>query len=154
MTNSPDHDGFLSLALGATFLLASNVVGHGVYIKPDPRGALLLAAAGLLFFALAHNRAHHWRDTFVRILQLVLALGAFSIVAALVGGALREFRRMASQEWGAIPPPQLIFGAIYAVASLAALLGISIKLRHHAAAVASSSAADETQAADPLDVLV
>ena len=97
MTHSPEPHGFFSLSLGATFLLASNVVGHGVCIRPDPRRALLLAAAGLLFFTLAHSRAHRWHDKFLRMLQLV-ALGAFSIVAALVVSSLQEFRRIASQD--------------------------------------------------------
>jgi hypothetical protein len=57
----------------------------------------LLAAAGLLFFTLAHSRAHRWHDKFLRMLQLV-ALGAFSIVAALVVSSLQEFRRIASQD--------------------------------------------------------
>jgi hypothetical protein len=119
----------MSLSLGAVSLLASNVVGHGICIRPDPRGALLLAAAGLLFFALAQSRAYRWREKFLRLLQLVLALGAFSIVAALITGDLQEFHRLASQDWGAVPPPQLIFASIYAMASLAALLGISVKAR-------------------------
>ncbi len=131
MVNSPDRNGLIALSLGTIFLLASNVVGHGVGIGPDPRGALLLAAAGLLFFVLADHRIERWRGKFVRVLQLVLALGTFSVVAALVVGALREFHQVASQDWGAIPPPQLIFATTYTLASLAALLGISINARRH-----------------------
>jgi len=59
----------------------------------------------------------------------VLALSAFSVVAALVVGALREFHRAAGQDWGAIPPPQLIFATTYTLISLVALLGISIQAR-------------------------
>ena len=129
MTYSPDHTGSLSLTLGTAFLLASNVMGHGVYIKPDPRAALLLAAAGLLFFVIADHHTREWREKFLRVVQLVLALGAFSVVAAFVVRDLQEFHRIASRDWGAIPPPQLIFSTIYAVASLVALLGISIHTR-------------------------
>jgi hypothetical protein len=114
-----------------TFLLASNVVGHGIGIAPDPRCALLLAAAGLLFFVLAAHHLQRWQEKFLRILQHVLALGAFSVVAAMVEGALQEFHRRPSQDWGAIPPPQLIFSTTYALASLAALLGVSIHARRH-----------------------
>ncbi len=126
MTISPDRTGTISLTLGTAFLLASNVMGHGVCIKPDPRGALLLAAAGLLFFVIADHHTQQWREKFLRIMQLLLALGTFSVVAAFVVRDLQEFHRMAPQDWGAIPPPQLIFSAIYALASLVALLGISI----------------------------
>jgi len=131
MTSSPDRNGLISLFLGTTFLLAGNVVGHGIGIAPDPRGALLLAAAGLLFFVFADSRSARWREKFLRVLQLVLALGIFSVVAAMVVGALQEFHRVASQDWGAIPPPQLIFSTTYALASLTALLGVSIHARRH-----------------------
>lgn len=129
MSISPDRTGSISLSLGTAFLLASNVMGHGVCIKPDPRGALLLAAAGLLFFVLADHHTQQWREKFLRIMQLVLALGTFSVVAAFVVRDLEEFHRVAGQDWGAIPPPQLIFSVIYALASLVALLGISINAR-------------------------
>ncbi|HVP50708.1 MAG TPA: hypothetical protein VMT05_01240 [Terriglobales bacterium] len=129
MTNSPDRTCLISLSLGTSFLVASNVMGHGVGLAPDPRGALLLAAAGLLFFVLADSRSQ-W-EKFLRVLQLVLALGTFSVVAALLVEALQEFHRLASQDWGAIPPPQLIYSVIYALASLVTLLGISVKERRH-----------------------
>jgi len=131
MTSSPDRSFLISLSLGTTFLVASNVVGHGVGIAPDPRAALLLAAAGLLFFVIADSRSQRWRDKFLRVLQPVLALGTFSVVAALVMGALQELHRVAAQDWGAIPPPQLIFSATYALASLVTLLGISIHARRN-----------------------
>jgi len=131
MISSPDRNGLISLSLGTTFLVASNVVGHGVGIAPDPRGALLLAAAGLLFFVLAGSRSQRWREKFLRVLQIVMALDTFSVVAALVKGALQDLHRVASQDWGAIPPPQLIFSATYALASLVTLLGISINARRH-----------------------
>jgi len=123
--------GLISLFLGTAFLLGSNVVGHGIGVAPDPRRALLLAAAGLLFFVLADYSLDRWRERFLRMLQLVLALGAFSVVAALVQGALREFHGLAAQDWGAIPPPQLVFSTTYALASLAALLGVSIYIRRY-----------------------
>jgi vacuolar-type H+-ATPase subunit I/STV1 len=131
MTSSPDRIGVISLSLGTTFLVASNVVGHGVGIAPDPRAGLLLAAAGLLFFVLADSHPLRWREKFLGVLQVVLALGTFSVVAALVVGAMQEFHRVASRDWGAIPPPQLIFSATYALASLVTLLGISIHARRH-----------------------
>jgi len=129
MISSPDRTGLILLSLGTAFLLASNVMGHGVGIAPDPRGALLLAATGLLFFVVAENYLQRWGEAFLQVLQLVLALGTFSVVAALVVGALREFHRVASQDWGAIPPPQLIFATTYTLASLVALLAISIRVR-------------------------
>jgi len=131
MISSPDRTGLISLSLGTTFLVASNVVGHGVGTAPDPRCALLLAAAGLLFFVLADSRSQRWREKFLRVLQLVLALGTFSVVAAFVVGDLQDFHRVAAQDWGAIPPPQLMFATTYALASLAALLGISVNARRH-----------------------
>ena len=129
MTSSPDRNGLLSLSLGGVFLVASNVMGHGICIKPDPRGALLLAAAGLLFFVVAHSRAQRWRERFIRVLQFVLALSTFSVIAALFVADLREFHRMATEDWGAVPPPQLIFSVTYALASLVLLLGISVSAR-------------------------
>jgi hypothetical protein len=141
MTNSPDRTGLISLALGIASLLASNVMGHGVGTAPDPRDALLLAAAGLLFFVLAGSSSERWREKFVRVLQLVLALGAFSVVAAFVVRDLQEFHRIAGQDWGAIPPPQMIFAVTYTLASLAGLLGISIHARQRSAAAADLSAA-------------
>jgi len=135
MMNSPERNGLISLAVGATFLLASNVVGHGVGTRPDPRGGLLLAATGLLFFVFADSRSEHWREKFLRVLRLVLALGTFSAVAAFVVRDLQEFHRVAAQDWGAIPPPQLIFATTYALASLVALLGISINTRQRRSSV-------------------
>jgi hypothetical protein len=143
MTNSPNRTGLISVALGIASLLASNVMGHGIATAPDPRGALLLAAAGLLFFVLAGSSSEQWREKIVRVLQLVLALSTFSVVAALVAGDLQEFHRIAGQDWGAIPPPQLVFAVTYTLASLLALLGISIHARHH-----SASSADVPAGAD------
>jgi len=131
MTSSPDYTGLISLSLGVASLVASNVVGHGVGTAPDPRGGLLLAATGLLFFVLADSRPRRWREKFLGLLQLVLALGTFSVVAALVVGALHEFHRLACKDWGAIPPPQLIFATTYALASLVTLLGTSIHTRRY-----------------------
>ena len=113
MILSADRNGLFSLTLGTLFLLASNVMGHGVCIKPDPRAALLLAAGGLLFLVLAEHRSARWREQFLRVLQLLLALGTFSVVAAFVVRDLQEFRQMASQDWGEIPPPQLIFATTH-----------------------------------------
>jgi len=129
MISIPERTGLISLSLGTALLLASNVMGHGVGILPDPRGALLLAAAGLLFFVFADSRSEHWREKFLRVLRLVLALGTFSAVAAFVVRDLQEFHRVAAQDWGAIPPPQLIFATTYTLISLVALLGISIHAR-------------------------
>ena len=133
MRNSPERIGSISLFLGTAFLLASNVMGHGICIHPDPRGALLMSAAGLLLFAIAYFHAQRWRERFIRVLQLVLALSTFSLVAALVIADLQEFHRMAIQDWGAIPSPQLIFSVTYALASLLALLGITIGVRRRPA---------------------
>jgi len=127
MVNSPDRSGLISLFLGTAFLVASNLAGHGVGIKPDPRSGLMLAAIGLLFFVIADKHSKDWREKFLGVLQLVLALGTFSVIAAFVVRDLQEFHQMAFQDWGAIPPPQLIFSAIYALASLATLLGITIR---------------------------
>ncbi len=121
--SSEDRTGLTSLAIGTAFLLTSNVLGHGICIPPDLRGALLLAAAGLLCCMLAYAHAQKWREQFLRMLQVVLALGVFSVVAALLVADLREFHYLATQDWGAIPPPQLIFSLTYALASLLALLG-------------------------------
>jgi xanthine/uracil/vitamin C permease (AzgA family) len=129
MITIPDRTGLITVSLGTTFLLASNVMGHGVGVAPDPRSALLLAATGLLFFVLAGNSSEQWREKFVRVLQLVLALGTFSVVAAFVVRDLQEFHQVASQDWGAIPPPQLIFAVTYTLASLGALLAIRIRGR-------------------------
>jgi hypothetical protein len=129
MMNSPERDGLISLSLGTAFLVASNVMGHGVGTKPDPRSALLLAATGLLLFVFGDSRSEHWREKFLGVLQLVLALGTFSVVAAFVVRDLQEFHRVAGQDWGAIPPPQLIFATTYTLISLVALLGISVHAR-------------------------
>lgn len=129
MTASPDRNGLMPLVLGSIFLLASNLMGHGLGFAPDLRGALLLAAIGLLLFALAGRRSE-WRAACLRVLQLMLALGAFSAVAAFIESDLQEFHWTAPQDWGATPPPQVMFATIYAVASLVALLGISVKARH------------------------
>jgi NADH:ubiquinone oxidoreductase subunit 6 (subunit J) len=134
MIISLDRNGLLSLSLGTGFLLASNVMGHGVCIKPDPRAALLLAASGLLFLVLAEHRSERWRETFLRVLQVVLAMGAFSVVAAFVVRDLQEFHQMASQDWGAIPPPQLMFATTYTLASLVTLLGLSVNARRRRSA--------------------
>jgi len=129
-----DRNGLLSLSLGTLFLVASNVMGHGVCIKPNLRGALLLAASGLLFLVLAEHRSERWREAFLRVLQVVLALGAFSVVGALLVDDLREFHRIAAQDWGAIPPPQLIFSTVYTLASLVILLGLNINARRRRSA--------------------
>lgn len=131
--NSPDRSGFLSFFLGATTLLASNLIGHGVGTRPDPRCGLMLAAIGLLLFVIADRHSKQWHEKFCKVMQVVLALGTFSVVAALVARDLQEFHRATYQDWGAIPPPQLIFSATYALASLATLLGIKVQTRHASA---------------------
>jgi len=138
MVNSPDRSGLISLSLGTAILLVSNLIGHGVGTRPDPRCGLMLAAIGLLLFVIAERHSKLWHEKFLRVVQLVLALGAFSVIAAFVMRDLQEFHRTAYQDWGAMPPPQLIFSATYALVSLAALLGINIQMRHNAAAGAAS----------------
>ena len=130
MISIPERSGLISFSLGVVLLLASNIKGHGIGIVPDPTSALLLAAAGLLFFVLADF--DRWNGKLLRLLQLVLALGSFSVVATLMVGAFEKFRPRADQDWGAIPPPQLIFAATYTLASLVTLLVLSIRNRNGA----------------------
>jgi hypothetical protein len=130
MISIPERSGLISFSLGVVLLLASNVKGHGIGIVPDPKSALLLAAAGLLFFVLADF--DRWNGKLLRLLQLVLALGSFSVVATLMVGAFEKFRPRSAHDWGAIPPPQLIFAATYTLASLVTLLVLSIRDRRGA----------------------
>lgn len=130
MISIPERSGLISFSLGVVLLLASNVKGHGIGIVPDPTSALLLAAAGLLFFVLADF--DRWNGKLLRLLQLVLALGSFSVVATLLVGAFEKFRPRSAHDWGAIPPPQLIFAATYTLASLVTLLVLSIRSRRDA----------------------
>ena len=125
MISIPERSGLISFSLGVLLLLASNIKGHGIGFVPNPRAALLLAAAGLLFFVLAD--LDRWSGKLLRLLQLVLALSSFSVVAALLIGAVRQLRPQAGQDWGAIPSPQLIFAATYTLASLLTLLVLNIK---------------------------
>jgi len=99
-----------------------NELYHQVYLSPadDPQHLQYVTPTGLASTV--------WD---LRVLQLVLALGAFSVVAAVVVRDLQEFHRIAAQDWGAIPPPQLIFSTAYALASLVTLLGVSIYARRH-----------------------
>ena len=50
----------------------------------------------------------------------------------LMIGAFEKFRPRSAHDWGAIPPPQLIFAATYTLASLVTLLVLSIRNRNGA----------------------
>jgi len=129
MTSISESRGAIAFVLGAVLLLASNLKGHGIGVPPDPKGALLLAAIGLLFFVFSD--LERWNGKLLRLLQVVLALSSFSFVSTLWVAAVREFRPGMAQDWGAIPAPQLIFAATYTLASLLTLLVLSIRDRRH-----------------------
>ncbi len=129
----------ITLVLGCCVYLASNLIGRGWELQPNPMEGLLIAAAGIMLcgFALALTPyAESRRDVFA-ILKAVLVLGGFSLLATGGSAAVCPFYDIANARWGAIPPPGIIFGSCYGVISFAGLLAIDLWEQEHQQAPAS-----------------
>jgi hypothetical protein len=120
--------GSVSLVIGCCLYASSNVIGHGWNIAPDPSKALLFSAAGMLLCVLAVVITPECLDRceLVSIMKAVFLLGAFSLIATLGMAVAHPFFDLDNQSWGAIPPPGLIFGALYGSVSVTAVLALQI----------------------------
>jgi len=113
------------LLYGCGLYLASNMVGQGLGMPSDPRAGLMAAAAGVLMCGLSIVRCKGSEQmrVFVAVLRAALLAGFTSFVITLVAAAMRPFFDLNNSRWGAIPPPWLIFSAVYGVTSLVGSIG-------------------------------
>ena len=123
-----DTLGSFSLVIGCCLYASSNVIGHGWNIAPDPCRALMLSAVGMMLCVLAVVITPGCPDRceLVSIMKAVFLLGSFSLVVTLGMAVAHPFSDLDNQSWGAIPPPGLIFGALYGAVSVTAALALQI----------------------------
>ncbi len=120
--------GSLSMVAGACIYTSSNMVGNGWEIRPDPVRGLLLASAGMMMCVLAMVLMPEGctRRDILNLLKAVLILGSFSLIATLGMAVVQPFYDLNNTRWGAIPPPNIIFGALYGVVSIGAMLALEL----------------------------
>ncbi len=120
--------GSLSIVAGSCIYTSSNMVGHGWEVHPDPVRGLLLASAGMLMCVLAMVLMPEGcsRRDVINLLKAVLILGSFSLIVTLVMAVVHPFYDLNNARWGAIPPPNMIFGALYGVVSIGAMLALEL----------------------------
>jgi hypothetical protein len=120
--------GSASLVIGCCLYASSNVIGHGWNIAPDPSRALLFSAVGMMLCGLSVLVTPEGSDRqeLVSIMKAVFLLGSFTLVATLCMAVAHPFVDLDNQSWGAIPPPGLIFGALYGAVSVTAVLALQI----------------------------
>ncbi len=116
----------LSMVAGSCIYTSSTMIGHGWQIRPDPVRGLLLASAGIMMCVLAMVLMPEGctRRDVVNLLKAVLILGSFSLIATLALAVILPFYDLNNTRWGAIPPPNMIFGALYGVVSIGAMLAL------------------------------
>jgi len=114
------------LLYGCALYLASNIVGQGLGVPAEPRAGLMAAAAGLLICVLSIARCSSSKQmcSIVAAFRAALLVGFASSVVALAAAAVRPFYDLNNVKWGAIPPPWLLFSAIYGISSLIATEGV------------------------------
>jgi hypothetical protein len=115
------------LLYGCGLYLASNVIGQGLGVPADPRAGLMAAAVGLLICGLSIARcsSSERMRSIVAAFRTALLVGFASSVVALAAVAVRPFYDLNNAKWGSIPPPWLIFSAIYGISSLIATVGVN-----------------------------
>ena len=125
----------VSLVIGCCLYASSNVIGHGWNIAPDPPCALLFSAVGMMLCCLSVLITPHCSDRreFVSIIKAVFLLGSFSLLITLAMAVVHPFFDLYNESWGAIPPPGLIFGALYGVISVTAVLALALWEQHNGA---------------------
>jgi len=111
---------------GCALYLASNIVGQGLGVPAEPRAGLMAAAAGLLICVLSIARCSSSKQmcSIVAVFRAALLVGFASSVVALAAAAVRPIYDLNNVKWGAIPPPWLLFSAIYGISSLIATQGV------------------------------
>jgi len=111
---------------GCALYLASNVIGQGLGVPAEPRAGLMAAAAGLLICGLSIARCSSSKQmcSIVAVFRAALLVGFASFVVTLAVAAVRPFYDLNNVRWGAIPPPWLLFSAIYGISSLIATQGV------------------------------
>jgi drug/metabolite transporter (DMT)-like permease len=120
--------GSVSLVVGCCLYASSNVIGHGWDIAPNPSRALLLSAVGMMLCGLSVliTPASVDRRELVSIMKAVFLFGSFSLLATLCMAVAHPFFDLDNQSWGAIPPPGLIFGALYGAISVTAVVALQL----------------------------
>lgn len=105
---------------GAVLFLASNLLGHGIVYRPNPPQGLLLAGGGLLICALGVSRVRgsEWERRALIAQRWVLGVAALTLLGTLGYAVLHPFYDLYNFQWGATPPPTLLFGIPYGIVSL------------------------------------
>jgi hypothetical protein len=130
MTSTPLRNtlGSALFVVGCSLYASSNVLGHGWNTAPDPSKALLVSAAGMMMCVLSLLVMPDSSDRreVINMMKAVFAIGCVSLLATLVLAVVHPFFDLYNQSWGAIPPPQIIFGAMYGAISVTAVLAIQM----------------------------
>jgi len=120
--------GSVSLVIGCSLYSSSNVLGHGWRMSPNPSWALLFCAVGLMLCVLGvlvTAECPNRRDL-IGMMKAMFLLGSLTLLGTLCMAVAHPFFDLDNQSWGAIPPPGLIFGAMYGAVSVTAMLAFEI----------------------------
>jgi hypothetical protein len=123
--------GMRTFACGAVLFLGSNLLGQGIAYRPDPTQGLLVAGAGMLICAMgvSRTRGSELERHVLAALRWLLTAGALTLLGTLGSAVLRPFYDLNGLQWGATPPPTLLFGIVYGTVSLCGTLIVDRTLR-------------------------
>jgi len=106
---------------GCWFYVATPLIGSGVHLDPMPGMGMLFAGAGLvvMFGGYWLIRSEKKVCILANIIDVVLVLGALSLVYGVARWGYETIYRVQSSEWGHSRPGEVLFRVSYGTLSVA-----------------------------------
>ncbi len=111
------------ILVGCWFYFATQLIGGGLHLDPMPGIGMLIAGAALVVmiggYWLIRSEKEAW--ILANIIDVVLVLGALSLVYGVVRWGFETIYRVQSSEWGHSRPGELLFRLSYGTLSVVGL---------------------------------
>ncbi len=109
--------------LGCWSYIASPLIGSGVHLEPMPGAGMLIARAALVAMIGGYwlIRSEKGAGILANIIDVVLVLGALSLVYGVARWGFETIYRVQSSEWGHSRPGELLFRLSYGTLSVVGL---------------------------------
>jgi hypothetical protein len=108
---------------GCWFYFGSQLIGGGLHLDPMPGVGMLFAGAALVVviggYWLVRSEKEAW--ILANIIDVVLVLGALSLVYGVVRWGFETIYRVQSSEWGHSRPGEVLFRVSYGTLSVVGL---------------------------------
>jgi hypothetical protein len=117
--------------LGCLFYVVAPMIGSGVHLDPMPGMGMLLAGAALIvmFGGYWAIRLENGANVLANIIDVILVLGALSLIYGVIRWGFETKYQVNSSEWGHSRPGEVLFRIAYGTLSIAGFLLFNYRVR-------------------------